>query len=308
MVQLAGVTGVILWLYDYDAFGNEREIEGQDALLDTNPFRYCAEYFDKETGSIYLRARYYSPVLGRFRTEDPIRDGLNWYIYAGDNPLFYVDPSGLVEVSLRDYLNKNYVIDNKYIVWDAKTRGATVTYMGITHTFYGTIASEGEYRGVMRIDDSLIIKYFGINFYEPPSKSLIDPMLETIPIVNYGQAALGRNLDGKQLTSAQRSEKLATGLNQSVDALESAAIMSGIRMTAPQATAAALKIGYKRTNYTSHGQTVYERVSGSGPKYITPDVDIHSGGTWKGADTVKDLSSKTTRAGTYSEILQRMGD
>lgn len=53
------------------------------------------EYFDKETGNIYLRARYYDPGLGRFISEDPIRDGLNWYVYCGGNPIKFVDPLGL---------------------------------------------------------------------------------------------------------------------------------------------------------------------------------------------------------------------
>ena len=35
-------------------------------------FRYCGEYFDKETGTIYLRARYYDPEIGRFITEDSV--------------------------------------------------------------------------------------------------------------------------------------------------------------------------------------------------------------------------------------------
>jgi uncharacterized protein RhaS with RHS repeats len=42
-----------------------------------------------------LRARYYMPSMGRFTTEDPIRDGLNWYIYVGNNPIMLVDPFGL---------------------------------------------------------------------------------------------------------------------------------------------------------------------------------------------------------------------
>ncbi|MDC7126137.1 MAG: RHS repeat-associated core domain-containing protein [Spirochaetales bacterium] len=36
-----------------------------------------------------------SSNIGRFTTEDPIRDGLNWYAYANNNPLVYVDPTGL---------------------------------------------------------------------------------------------------------------------------------------------------------------------------------------------------------------------
>ena len=44
------------------------------------------------------------------------------------------------------------------------------------------------------------------------------------------------------------------------------------------------------------------------PIYITPDVDSHNGGVWKGADSVRDLDSKITRAGTYDSNLNRIGD
>ena len=62
---------------------------------DNNPFRYCGEYFDDETGFIYLRNRYYDPSIGRFTTEDPAKSGLNWYAYCENNPVKYVDPWGL---------------------------------------------------------------------------------------------------------------------------------------------------------------------------------------------------------------------
>jgi hypothetical protein len=32
--------------------------------------------------------------VGRFITVDPGKDGLNWYAYANDNPLIFVDPDG----------------------------------------------------------------------------------------------------------------------------------------------------------------------------------------------------------------------
>lgn len=63
-------------------------------MEDSNPFRYCAEYYDTETEFIYLRARYYSPDLQRFISEDFIRDGNNWYAYCGNNPIMIVDPQG----------------------------------------------------------------------------------------------------------------------------------------------------------------------------------------------------------------------
>ena len=64
---------------------------------DNNPFRYRGEYYDKVTKTIYLRARSYSASMGGFTTEDPIRDGDNWYGYCGGNPVNHEDPSGLIE-------------------------------------------------------------------------------------------------------------------------------------------------------------------------------------------------------------------
>ena len=84
--------------YAYDAFGNYSE---ETDSPKKNPFRYCGEYTDDETGLIYLRNRYYDPAIGRFITEDPAKDGLNWYAYCGNNPIMFVDPTGLIP-SLED--------------------------------------------------------------------------------------------------------------------------------------------------------------------------------------------------------------
>ncbi len=62
----------------------------------STPFGYRGEYKDSETGNVYLRARYYSPGIGRFITSDPAKaDGYNWYSYCGNDPVNFVDPSGL---------------------------------------------------------------------------------------------------------------------------------------------------------------------------------------------------------------------
>ncbi len=90
MVGIANSSGSITKTYAYDAFG----VELSPVSSDANPFRYSGEYFDAETGDYYLRARFYNPRLGRFLTEDPARDGSNWYVYCNNNPVGYVDPSG----------------------------------------------------------------------------------------------------------------------------------------------------------------------------------------------------------------------
>ena len=77
--------------YTYSAYG-ELIADGSNGI--NNPIRYAGEYTDEESGLIYLRARYYDPGLGRFISEDPIRDGANWYAYCAGNPVMFVDPSG----------------------------------------------------------------------------------------------------------------------------------------------------------------------------------------------------------------------
>ena len=67
---------------------------------DDNAFRYCGEYYDSESGTIYLRARYYDPAIGRFISRDSVTGentdplSLNLYTYCHNNPIIGIDPSG----------------------------------------------------------------------------------------------------------------------------------------------------------------------------------------------------------------------
>lgn len=77
----------------YDAWGSVRSQQsGGDPRL-----RYCANLghkADDESGLIYMRARYYEPTTGRFVSEDPAVQGINWFVYCGNNPLNKIDGSG----------------------------------------------------------------------------------------------------------------------------------------------------------------------------------------------------------------------
>ncbi len=59
--------------------------------------------------------RYYEPKLGRYLTSDPIGldGGLNTYVYALNNPLYWIDPLGLtVSCSYNQATGQLICIDN----------------------------------------------------------------------------------------------------------------------------------------------------------------------------------------------------
>ena len=55
---------------------------------------FTGKLFDQETGLYYFNQRYYDPKLGSFIQPDPANQLLNPYVYAGNNPMIYVDPDG----------------------------------------------------------------------------------------------------------------------------------------------------------------------------------------------------------------------
>lgn len=109
--------------YVYDAWGNHKTYalnNGQfvdilsnlsytqdglnnKAIAELNPFRYRGYYYDIETSLYYLNSRYYDPETGRFINADDLSvltegkdifNGLNLFIYCGNNPIMNTDETG----------------------------------------------------------------------------------------------------------------------------------------------------------------------------------------------------------------------
>ncbi|HKY27374.1 MAG TPA: RHS repeat-associated core domain-containing protein [Pyrinomonadaceae bacterium] len=94
VVSLHGSSGGLQTEYSYGDFGQP----GYTGTASINSRQYTGREFDGATGLHYYRARYYSPALLRFISEDPLGFGSgdsNLYAYVFNNPINYTDPWGL---------------------------------------------------------------------------------------------------------------------------------------------------------------------------------------------------------------------
>jgi RHS repeat-associated protein len=93
-VAEADAQGNITATFDYRPYGS--------IALGTAPKGpgYTGHVNDPDTGLVYMQARYYDPVVGRFLSTDPVRpipgriDYTNRFSYVGNNPVSRIDPTG----------------------------------------------------------------------------------------------------------------------------------------------------------------------------------------------------------------------
>jgi RHS repeat-associated protein len=96
-IAATNASGQVIWRENFRPYGERLT---NDANSASNNVWYTSRRQDAETGLVYMGARYYDPVVGRFMGTDPrlfdpsdIRT-FNRYAYANNNPQKYVDPDG----------------------------------------------------------------------------------------------------------------------------------------------------------------------------------------------------------------------
>ncbi len=103
IVAIRNGIGMEMASYSYDVWGNPVSISDNYymGLATLNPLRYRGYFYDEETGFYYLQSRYYDSEVGRFINADgyvqtPNGDmtSTNMFVYCGNDPVNYHDPSG----------------------------------------------------------------------------------------------------------------------------------------------------------------------------------------------------------------------
>jgi RHS repeat-associated protein len=105
LVPLAAHQGTSVGAADHAGLATDaQESSAFGELSSTGPrlnHQFAGEYWDADAGLTYLRQRWYAPGIGRFVSSDPVSgmttrpSSLNRYAYAANDPLWFVDPSGL---------------------------------------------------------------------------------------------------------------------------------------------------------------------------------------------------------------------
>lgn len=98
VIQIVDEDSNIVAEYTYNAWGEVLTSTGE--MAEINPIRYRSYYYDSEIGLYYCQQRYYNPEIGRWLSIDVLFDnnhfnGANLYVYCFNNPIMYVDYTGL---------------------------------------------------------------------------------------------------------------------------------------------------------------------------------------------------------------------
>jgi RHS repeat-associated protein len=184
-IALVDASGNISATYSYDPFGNTT-ISG---AMSATEFQFTGRE-NEGNGLYYYRARHYSPLLGRFISQDPMGfagSGPNLYAYARDNPVNFTDLFGLQSPLTASTVTTPYVgepsaaeVNQAVEAAEAQMaqRGAAATlgrFAGIAGLLYGDLWL-GEH-------DYYLVKDYGVaaGWWKPDAAGPAAPLIRTLP-------------------------------------------------------------------------------------------------------------------------------
>ncbi len=291
-----------VWQWQGDAFGEAQPNEdaNNDGNLITINHRYAGQHYDVETNLYYNWHRYYNPETGRYITSDPIGvdGGLNTFGYAGQNPLMYTDPQGLIIPFIA--ARAAWWVAKRAVVAAARSPIGQRVIQGAGMAMTGQELASSGYDAV---------------------QTAMDPCLSTgekfSDIASTAATAAANAATGGAFTKGKRiAKRMQRSEGRGAPALKKDPYhpdeVANRQKTAQKnyggfdAKAVAKNAGYnkrippQKAPFNSHGQPVYS----DGKNYITPDVDGHNvTNGWKKFD------KKGRRTGTWnSDLSERIKD
>jgi RHS repeat-associated protein len=158
-LALADSNGTVQTQYTYDAFGNATT----SGTTTSNTSQYTGRENDG-TGLHYYRARYYSPSLQRFISQDPLGFGggdSNLYAYVGNSPTNFTDPHGTNPLmAVAGACLEGALVSVAMDAAFSLLAGRKLTFEGVTHSalmgcvtgmaFFGLGRLFGKLRGLSR--------------------------------------------------------------------------------------------------------------------------------------------------------------
>ncbi|MBX7157438.1 MAG: hypothetical protein K1X66_03525 [Verrucomicrobiae bacterium] len=126
--EVTDENGVVQARYDYDPYGRRTKLSGD---LESD-FGFTGHYFDSPSGLHLTRFRAYDANYARWLSRDPIGElgGINLYGYVDNGPIDKIDPYGLVDWRMPDYVSGSVSASPHYIPyleWIPDWVGGSVT-------------------------------------------------------------------------------------------------------------------------------------------------------------------------------------
>ena len=143
-------------------FGLDAGTTSSGGVDSANPWRFNSMYWDAHSQLYYTPHRRFNPKIGRWTQPDPhwtianhkdnnhaILQAGNLFVFAINNPVMFIDPSGLYIVNIDDYVRARGATVRDF---SSIGGGRTVTYGSIGHYFTAR---------TIYMDDLLINEIFG---------------------------------------------------------------------------------------------------------------------------------------------------
>ena len=206
-------------IYQYTAYGTSTVLQDTAGLANINPFRFKGYYFDSESGMYYCHTRYYVPEWCRWLNADhpsflqpESLQEMNLFVYCGNNPVMYKDPSGAIVISLLVGLAVSFAVG-----FISSTISQGIQY-GIENINFWQSAIDGSFAlistalaatGIGVVGSIVIGATLGLGQY------LIDSYFHKEPITWYGallSISLGAISGGLTGAGASNGKVLADGM------------------------------------------------------------------------------------------------